>query len=321
MNESELPKTQVHPIKNSHSALYIILAIIVVILVIVISILFWWRYIQPAFIIDGHRYSKTTYYKMIDSAKKSGLTQNEATSRYIEIEKKRIAAEKLSLSPTPNQTSNAQSNTYPDIDIKDLSIWQKEVAYANSLQPVLEFTTAGGYSGAYFRFPFTLHQESLPYQYVVGEKPRPDGWRNPKAIEEDKKYALDVAQKDHERIQRGASSEQIVKEIRADPRLARLGASNGSLVFTINQAAINNLGAGISQNLSFVIDQKFLQKENSPKLTDILTGKITLQDLPGRPEVDGYYYFIQIDSYKNPNPTIEKQFNDTVSGLKVEKNV
>lgn len=315
------PKESIGKVPKKRSIFVIIGIVVVIIILALLAYFVWWRFVQPAFVIDGHSYSKTAYYNMMASAKKSGVSQKDATSQYIEIEKKRIAAEKMNLQPTPNQIENSQANSYPSTLGKDLSIWQKEVSYGNAIAPAIAFAKQGGYTGAYFKFPFAIHQEALPYQYRSGEKKVPDGWRDPKVVQSDKDYAKQVAEKDRERIKQGASSEEVIAEITADSRLGRLGSSNGSLVFSINQAGVDYLGAGIATDLSSKFDQKILQKENTVKLTEIMTGKIMLQDLPGRPQVDGYYYFVQIDKYQKANSAVQAEYDKAIGELKVQKNV
>lgn len=305
------------PIKNKWPA--IIIGIVVVIAVIAGAIWLWWRFVQPAFTIGDKNYSKTQYNKMMAAANKNGVGKAEATARYIEIEKQRIAAEQLKITPTQTQTQTAQTNLYPKQDPKTYDVWQQELVFQASLTPAINFAKTGGYNGYIFYFPFSRLQEPASGAY----RGNLEGFRNPVKVAEDRDYAKTKADEYYKKIKDGYSQQEATKEIRNDARLKFAGSGNPTGAFeitTTNNTNIQNNSVGISQIISD-IPVNGLNGENSIGLSQILTGKVVLFDLTNKPKVDAYFYFYDIDSFSNANTQIQAQFDELVKNMKVRKNV
>lgn len=318
---SETKQHPVNPAKSRKKTGLMVLIIVIIVVVVGLLIAGWWWFVQPAFVIDGHKYSKATYFNMMSAAKKNGVGQKAATVQYIQIEKERIAAEKLNVTPTQNTINSTTVSTYSGKTYDQLDIWQKEIVYSQSLTPAIEFNKRGGYTGAMFIFPFSKLLEPLSGAYK-GQKPA--GYRDPVKVEEDRAYARQQAEDYHTKVANGADEQKLIAEIRANPRLQFPGSPNTSAQFQLSD--FNNLSAQqlttstynvFNQNLSV----SSLQGQNSVGLSEIKTGQTVQFDLPNKPTVDAYYYFYKINAYSTANADIQKQFDSAVSSMKVETNV
>lgn len=297
----------------------IIFTILIVIGAVILLIFAWWWFIQPAFVINGHKYTKSTYFKMMSEAKKDGFNQKAATELYIQTEKERIVAAQMNIEPTAQNFSQWTQQLFKSTDYLKLNEWQRVRVYHSSIPDALIFAKIGGYSGAYFNFPFTQHNAVLGISYQG--KPKPEGYRDPQQVEADRKYAEEKANYYHTKIQEGMSVVQALAEINADPKLDKLQSDNGSSLFEINQGYAQLLAQGIVRSWQTKLPENFLQGEKTLGLSPVFTGKTQLYDLPGQPYVDANYYFVKIEKFLKPNPNIQKQFDDKMVNLQVEKHV
>ncbi len=300
----------------------IVLAIVLVVLVIIVAIGLWWWFIQPAFVIDGHKYSKSTYFNMMNLAKKSGVNQQQATVIYIDTEKQRIAADNLGIKPSAaslNLISGGLNNGKP---YSQVNSWQQEVIYNNAIQPAINFKKTGGYAGSVFFFPFSRLFDQRSYYQIVGKSPTPEHYRDPKYIAEDKQYAKEQLDHYYELIKNNGSVEQTLKELQNNPRLNRGTAANGSANFETDPNGVQQLSTGVSLVWKGRrISPTLFRGRDSIGVSEVQTTSIKVPDLPGSPTLEASYYFVKFDDYSDPQPGVQNQFDDMVRSMKVQKNV
>lgn len=310
---------QVRPRKKTW---LIIFTVLIAIAAVILLIFAWWWFIQPAFVIDGHKYSKSTYFKMMSEAKKGGINQKEATTFYIETEKQRIAADKLGIKPSVaslNLLSGGLNNGKPYSQING---WQQEVVYNKAVQPAIDYKKAGGYSGSVFFFPFSRLFDQRSYYQVVGKSPTPEHYRDPKYVAEDKEYAKQQLDHYYELIKNNGSVDQTLKELQNNPRLNRGTAANGSASFQTDTDGVQQLSSGVSLVWKGRrINPELFKGKASVGISPVQTTSIKVPDLPGSPTLEASYYFVKFDDYSDPQPSIQGQFDDSVKAMKVEKNV
>jgi hypothetical protein len=152
----------------------------------------------------------------------------------------------------------------------------------------------------------------------------PDGWRDPNVIAQDEAYAQQKVDEYYAQIKNGAKETDVISVIFADKQLQYAGAPNGSRTFLMavdptTKTLGEYLGNGVMRSsLSKDIDANSLRGSSSVGVSDIKTGQMIFYDKPDAPKYDAYYYFYKIDSYKEPQPDIQKTHSSSVQNMQVQ---
>lgn len=310
--------------RSNRKLIFGILVIALVIFLVGGGLLALNKYYKDKYIatIDGNKIERKDYEKLIEQAKATSLSDEDAANRYFDMMKRKYASQKMNLSMSEDLTNYTAATLYYPRKYNQLNDWEKMNVYDEAIKSSLLFSTYGGYQGAIFYFPFSMHQETLGYAYKDNI---PEGWRVQSFIESDKQYADQKASEMYQKIKSGASIDEVMNTIISDNRLQYAGAANQSHSFDMTVDPITNtLGEYLNNGMfrttiSKDISLESLKKESSVGISDIKTGKMIFYDKAGAPEYDAYYYFYKIDRYVEPDSEVKKQFENNVNSIKVEK--
>lgn len=281
--------------------------------------LFWWLSTQykgkVAFTIDGKKYYARDVEKIQEQAAKEGVSEQESLDTIIDVEKQKLAAAKLGVVPNQDMISVAlQQKGYNE----NTSEWHKLKSYNEAQQAAVLQAQQGYYDIAFFTFDYSRMLDATGG--AVGEK-LAEGYRQPDAVARERDYAKAKAEEYREKyINKKITATELADIIHKDLRLAAHGVNNKSGVYRLNEDGdvLLTTGSTIGVNKDWLA---FLKDFNNPGVTEIKTGKITQYDLPNKPQVDGYYIFIDYRGKIEPQADIEQRFNQALGALKVEKNV
>lgn len=277
-----------------------------------LGLLWWQQQSQPAFVINGKEYSRDEYNQMMASAEAAGVSKKDATKQYIDIEKKRAAAESLGIQPTQQNIETAAANLGLEARNDQTKLWEAELAYEQALEPAIDFLKKPGKKGAVFYFPYKgLSSTSLKAFY------------NPNAVDtsdtdtvSDKKYAKEQAEAYRQKVANGENTQQLVDDIMNNEKLALSGAANGSMIFAVNSSNENVLADGISLVLSSD-DLKALDSLKEGEVSKIKTGYVSI----GSGKTDSYFYFVKLDSSSKGDKKIEQKYSEALQDVEVSSNV
>lgn len=249
---------------------------------------------------------KKFYSKDIDAMKAEASVENvdgkAALDIIIDSETRRAAAQSLGIDVPDKKLFNSTSD------------WQKERNYPAALDSVVKQMEVGGYSVAVFYFPFSRLQM---YPNGLNVKNKPEGWRNDQAIAQDRAYAEEKAKAYRDKLsKKEITGDQAVSEIGQDARLSSGASSNKSVVATVDETgAILAAGQVLKlDNDGWMVDVKKLAPG---QYSEIKVGKINLFDLPNKPAVDGYFYFVGLDKKIDPQPGLADKLNQAIKQVKV----
>ncbi|MDP4038459.1 MAG: hypothetical protein Q8P54_00610 [bacterium] len=299
-NEIKLPKR-----KNTTRTLLIILGVVVVL----VGGIFGIRYlinraktIDAAFTINEKVYSKKDYEKVLKDPVNKGLSKKQINEAYIELEKKKYVANKIGANPSEEQMEAARKSVFPDIKKENLNTIQQLSVYEYAFIPALVQAGDNGYEGAVFVFPF--NKRIQPYDNHVS------GWKNPEAIDSDRKYALERANYYRDQlIEKKITKEKAVEEIKKDPRLAYVNAVNDSAVFTINDS--------LKQKLANKEIFDFISGLKKSGFTEIKTAKM-YTELGGKKPEDSLYFFVDLEKLGENRGDLSAKFEKELKSLEVK---
>ncbi len=273
---------------------------------------------DTAFTIDGKKFTKSDVKKVQDEAAKDKVNAQEALDTMIDTEKRRAAAAKVGAEPSEQQLESAIASKYPhQVDASQASAWRRVAAYGQAQETALAQAKEGYYDGDAFYFYFSRLQEALTGMASL-EQP-PENYRDAAAIAKDREYAQDKVQYYYDQIKnKSMTGEKVTAEILKDAKLAPRFSSNRSGHFRVNDQGEQSLTNSLTESTKLVWREDVLAM-TSPGLTEIKLGQVTLFDKPNNPQVDGYFYFVNLKLIVKAQPDIEQQYNAALSAVKVVK--
>lgn len=323
MNPEQSPSQAAPQPHNQKSPIWLIAG--VVILIIVLAAFLWWFFVgRVAFTINGKVITNAQYNTMMAAASKNGVGKKDASAQYIEIEKRRAAANALKIEVTENQLQQNYRLLYRQADFFATTNdpWQLEKSYELALKNQLLVEKGGGYVGQVFVFPFSQLYEP---RFVVAPEKLPQNWGSLSAITQNRDYAQQKTNDYHSKLQnKSITPEEVFKAIKNDPQLQFLAAANPSNDFTVNQNGVQYVNGSNDTSGQIVYYFSTIKQANKTGLTDVSTQSVTgLMQPPaglGNPQTVAYY-FANIENVVKPRPDVQKQFDDKLSKVVVVNHV
>lgn len=269
-----------------------------------------------ALTVGSKKYTKRELQKIVDEAAKNGVSRDEAVKKLTDYEKHKQVAAKLGVEPTNDQLATAgkavQNDTKSKVD--ENSMWYKIIAYPSAIEAAISQAEAGYYAGTVFIFYFSRLIEPLSSSQTMTAEMEAVH-RKPSAIAADRAYSQGRADYYYGELKAGRmTAPQVISAIKADNRLNPNGALNQSGEFTTSPDGLSFMGDGAAIKIGGGWTDS-LPLISSTGLTDIKVGKVVQTDLPGNPQVDGNFYFVKVDSIKNPVESIRQQFDKEMKSL------
>lgn len=281
--------------------------LIVLLVAAVAAGLFWfiggWDKDKIAFTVDGKKFYKKDVKVLQDEAAKDNISSEDALNIIKEAEKHTAAAVKLGIKVGDDKYDDASSQ------------WRRTLGYKDALKSEAAMLKTGGYTVAVYYLPFSRLQ--MPLSGIYDGKAKPTDYRDPVAVAADRTYAQEKASYFQNELSSGKlKNEKAVEQIRADERLVAGPSTNRSGIHRIDNSG-NTYVAGDIRKVDEDGWMDQIKGMQAGQQTSLGTGKIVLFDLPDRPTVDGYFYFVRLASVNEPKPNIEKQLQDAINSVRV----